>query len=89
MIHNKQYNFVLNKAKELNLKYKLPLDFCFYPTNPIQIKYSYWLGALRSSKYNKDKFEKYIKELSDYSKNITSNLYDVYIDNGLNIWYGI
>ena len=89
MIYNKQYNSVLDKAKELNLKYKLPLDFCFYPTNPIQIKHSYWLGALRSPNYDENKFKKYIEELSDYSKKITFDIYNINIDNGLNIWYGI
>lgn len=89
MIHNKQYNFVLNKAKELNLKYKLPLDFSSTITDPIKDGNSLWIGALRDKSFDINKFNKYIEALSMIIKNkgILSNI--IVVDEAFNIWFSI
>ena len=89
MIHNEQYNITLEIAKLLNKKYRLPLDFCANMSDPIKTKDSLWIGAVRAINIDINKFNKYIKELSEeiIKRNIID--YKISVDDGMNIWYGI
>ena len=46
MIHNKQYEIILEEAKLLNIDYKLPLDFSSTVIDPIKMNNSLWIGEL-------------------------------------------
>lgn len=89
MIHNKQYNMTLEEAKLLNMEYHLPLDFSSSLVDPLSIKDSLWIGALRDQSSNITKFNRYIDELSNIIKNkgVLSNI--IIVDDAFNIWFSI